>query len=153
MSAKLKDEYEKDFYAWTVHNAELIRHGKLSEVDLENVAEEIESMGRSDKRELINRLAVLIMHLLKWQFQPKGHSSSWMTTIKNQRMDITDLLDESPSLKHELDLKLSKAYEKAVINASDETKLSEKTFPKTCPFTLGQCLDSNFFPKNNNENT
>lgn len=147
MSAKLKDEYEKDFYAWTLHNAELMRQGKLSEIDVENIAEEIESMGRSDKRELVSRLAVLIMHLLKWQCQPKGHGSSWITTIKNQRIDITDLLDESPSLKHELDLKLSKAYEKAVINAADETKLSEKTFPTECPFSLEQCLDFNFFPK------
>lgn len=147
MGAKLKNEYEKDFYAWTLHNAELMRQGKLSEIDVENVAEEIESMGRSDKRELVSRLAVLIMHLLKWQFQPNGQGSSWITTIKNQRIDITDLLDESPSLKHELDLKLSKAYAKAIINAANETKLSEKTFPGKCPYTLDQCLDFNFFPK------
>lgn len=147
MSTKLKDEYEKDFYAWTVHNAELIRHGKLSDVDLENVAEEIESMGRSDKRELVNRLAVLIAHLLKWQFQSKKRCVSWEITIRNQRIDITDLLEESPSLKHELNQKITMAYEKAILNAMEETKLSEKTFPKKCPFTLDQCLDSKFFPE------
>lgn len=148
MGAKLKSEYEKDFYAWTVHNAELIRHRKFSQMDIEHVAEEIESMGRSDKRELVNRLAVLMAHLLKWKFQPKKRGVSWEITIRNQRIEIMDLLEESPSLKHELSQKINRAYEKAILIAMEETKLSEKTFPKKCLFTLTQCLDAKFFPEN-----
>ncbi len=147
MSAKLKDEYDSDFYLWTLHNAELIRQGKFSEVDVENVAEEIESMGRSDKRQLINRLAVLIAHLLKWKFQSDRRSNSWKATIKEQRMQTVDLLDESPSLKHELDLKLARAYQQAVLIAMSETGLDKKTFPATCPFVLDECLNESFFPE------
>lgn len=147
MGAKLKNEYEKDFYAWTIHNADLIRHGKFSEVDIEHVAEEIESMGRSDKRELVNRLAILMAHLLKWRFQSERKGVSWEITIRNQRIEIIDLLEDSPSLKHELNQKVGRAYEKAILFAMEETKLGERTFPKKCPFTLEQCLDFNFFPK------
>lgn len=146
MSAKLKDEYEKDFYAWTLHNAELIRKGKLSEIDIENIAEEIESMGRSDKRELVSRLAILISHLIKWRFQPSRQGNSWKVTIKEQRRQVIDLLNESPSLKHELELKLTRAYEQAISIVLDETGLDEKILPKKCPFTLDQCLNPDFFP-------
>ena len=146
MNAKLHKEYEKDFYAWTMHNAQLLRQGKLSEIDIENVAEEIESMGRSDKRALISRLAVLIAHLLKWQVQPQKHCNSWNATIKEQRLKVKRLLDESPSLKHFLNLQLSDAYEQAILIAMKDTGFAQKTFPKNCPFTLDQCLRSNFFP-------
>src|SRR3990167_3765622 len=146
MSAKLKNEYETDFYAWTLHNAKLVRQRKLSEIDIENIAEELESMGKSDRRELVNRLAILMAHLLKWQFQPNERSNSWKTTIRNQRIDVIDLLDESPSLKNELDLKLAHAYKKSVLIAMEETKFDEKVFPKKSPYTLDQCLNSDFFP-------
>lgn len=146
MGAKLKDEYEKDFYAWTLHNAELMRQGKLSEIDVENIAEEIESMGKSDKRELINRLAVLIAHLLKWQFQSNRRSRSWEDTLLEQRTRVRLLLSDSPSLKHELNLRLDTAYELSIFTAMKETKLSKNTFPKKCPYTLDQCLNPDFFP-------
>lgn len=139
--------YNSDFYAWSLHNAALIRQGKLSEVDLENVAEEIESMGKGNKRELINRLAVLLAHLLKWKFQPGRRSKSWELTIKEQRFEVQDLLNESPSLKHELDGQLNHAYQKALIIAEKETGLTLDTFPKSCPFSLKESLKENFFPK------
>ena len=148
MNTKLHKEYDKDFYAWTMHNAQLLRQGKLSEIDIENVAEEIESMGKSDKWQLINRLAVLIAHLLKWQCQPERRGNSWLAIIKEQRLRVKRLLGESPSLKHELSLKLADAYELAVLKAMKETNLPEKSFVKDCPFTLDQCLRDNFFPKN-----
>ncbi len=147
MAAKNRQEYEKDFYAWAIHNAKLLREGRLSEVDIENIAEEIESMGKGERRELINRLAVLIAHLLKWKYQPIRHSRSWKLTIKEQRIQLTHLFEESPSLKHEIQPKLKDAYEQAVIIAERETALEEKTFPKTCPFDLKQCLNQNFFPE------
>lgn len=139
-------EYEKDFYAWAIHNAQLIRNRKISEVDFENVAEEIESMGKSERRELINRLAILISHLLKWQFQKKRRGKSWRLTIKNQRRDLLELIKDSPSLKSELNKNFDYVYEKAVGMAAEETKMDEDKFPVMSPFTLAECFDINFFP-------
>jgi len=142
-----QNEYDKDFYAWSLHNAALIREGKLSEVDLEHVAEEIEEMGKNNRRELISRLAVLLAHLLKWKFQPERRGNSWKYTIKRQRFDVRDILKESPSLKHELDKRLDYAYEKALITAIEETGFSQSAFPETSPFSLAEALNENFFPE------
>lgn len=146
MSRKLKHEYEQDFYEWTMHNAALIRQGKFSQVDIENVAEEIESMGKSDKRELISRLGVLIAHLLKWEFQPKRRTNSWRAIIKVQRLRVKKLLGESPSLKHELESKLADAYQLAIMIAAEETHIPEIDFPNKCPYDFAQCMRENFFP-------
>lgn len=148
MSIKVQ-EYNSDFYAWALHNAELIRQGKLSEVDLENVAEEIESMGKSDKRELINRFAVLLSHLLKWQFQPERRSNSWKYTIEEQRDEVLELIEDSPSLKHELNQKIERAYKKAVLLAATETGMGKDIFPKVCTFSLEAALNSDYFPDSN----
>jgi hypothetical protein len=142
-----KMTYEKDFYGWLMHTAELIRKGKFSEVDAENVAEELETMGRSEKRELINRLAVLLAHLLKWQFQSPKRSKSWKNTIMMQRMDIRELLGDSPSLRYEIEQKIDVAYEKAKLKAEDETGIDRKYLPESCPFSLEQIFDDNFFPE------
>ena len=91
--------YEEDFFAWTIEQARLLRAGELSAVDTANIAEEIESMGRSDRRELQSRLVVLIMHLLNWRFQPSARSRSWSATIEEQRLQIENILSESPSLQ------------------------------------------------------
>ena len=147
MAKSIQREYEKDFYKWAMHNAKLLRDGRLSEVDIEHVAEEIESMGKGERRELVNRLAVLIAHLLKWKYQPIRRSRSWQLTIKEQRVQLTHIFEESPSLKHEVETKLKDAYEQAAIIAERETALEEKTFPKACPFDLNQCLNHRFFPE------
>ena len=146
MVTRLQREYDKDFYAWILHNVALLRAGKLAKIDSEHVAEELESMGKSDKRELISRFAVLLAHLLKWKFQPERRSTSWKNTIKTQRFDVSELLEDSPSLKYELDKQIEYAYEKALLFAINETGLSQSTFPETCPFSLSQCLDRDFFP-------
>ena len=147
MDANMQREYDTDFYSWTRHNAELLRQGKFSELDIENVAEEIESMGRRDKRELISRLAVLMAHLLKWAFQPDRRCNSWLYTIKEQRIKVRKLLEESPSLKYEISLKVTEAYEESIIIASSETGLYEDKFPTESPFTFEQCLDDKFLPE------
>ncbi|BAP54790.1 hypothetical protein THII_0493 [Thioploca ingrica] len=139
--------YEQDFYAWTHHNAQLLRQGKLAEIDVVNLAEELESMGKSQQHALINRLAVLLMHLLKWQFQSARRSRSWELTIIEQRQEIIDLLEESPSLKPSIEAKLAKAYNKAVIKAERETGIRYTDFPSICPYTLEQVLDDNFYPE------
>lgn len=146
MDSNKNYEYEKDFYAWTKHTAELIRQGKFDEIDAENVAEEIESMGRSNKRELISRLAVLMAHLLKWKYQAERRSKSWMLTLKIQRIEITRLIKQSPSLKYDIESTVEEAYEEAVILAARETLIDESDFSKECPFTLAQCLNTDFLP-------
>jgi hypothetical protein len=147
MSTNTQYDYNQDFYAWAIHNAELIRQGKFSQIDIENVAEELESMGNSNKRELANRLAVLIAHLLKWQCQPNLRSRSWKLIIREQRICIHRLLKESPSLKYTFDSTLLDAYEQALVIAERESGLDESTFPERCPFNLEQYLSHDFFPE------
>lgn len=142
-----QSEYDKDFYAWSLHNAALIREGKLSEVDLKHVAEEIEDMGKGNKRELVSRLIVLLAHLLKWNFQSERKGKSWKFTIKEQRVRIESLLRKNPSLSHEIEEQIEEAYEVALLVAEKETDLNEETFPNTCPFSLEEILNKDFFPE------
>ncbi|HWB48265.1 MAG TPA: DUF29 domain-containing protein [Stellaceae bacterium] len=139
--------YDDDFFAWTQEQARLLRAGDFSQLDVENVAEELESMGRSDKRELRNRLTQLLMHLLKWQYQPGFRSRSWTSTIGEQRDQVKESLQESPSLRPTVTTELSKVYRIARIKAAGETGLSEKTFPPQCPYTLEQILSEDFLPE------
>jgi hypothetical protein len=104
-------------------------------------------MGKSEKRELINRLALLLMHLLKWQYQPIRRSRSWQLTIKEQRIKLAQLLTSSPSLKHDINSTLDAAYEQAVVMAEIETALEESVFPAKNSFTFEQCLNKDFFPE------
>lgn len=139
--------YEKDFYAWTFETAALLREKRFEEIDVDSIAEEIEGMGKSNKRSLFNHFSVLIAHLLKWKFQTIRRSKSWTLTIKNQRFEILDLLQDSPSLRNEIQRQFGHAYEKAVIIASEQTGIDENEFPKTCPFSLEECLDNHFLPE------
>lgn len=138
--------YDLDFYAWLNAQAAHLRAGRLSELDIENLAEEIESMGRSEKRELVSRLEVLIMHLLKWQFQPALRSTSWRPTVEDQRFRVSDHLDENPSLATQVDEAIASAYRRAARGASSETGLDLKTFPPACPWSFAQISDPNFWP-------
>ena len=121
-------DYEKDFYAWTMEQARLLRSGELSALDVENIAEEIESMGRSDRRAIETRLTVLLMHLLQWQMQPTFRSASWSATIREQRRRIEKLLRESPSLQPFVATALAEAYAEAREDAAAETGLAETAF-------------------------
>jgi len=139
-------EYERDYCGWLRENARLLREGRWGEIDSEHIAEELEAMGRSEKRELASRLSVLIAHLLKWQYQPVRRSRSWRNTISTQRMDLKELLEESPSLRRDLEKRIEKSYEKAKLKAEDETGLYKERFPPTCPFSPEEILDESFFP-------
>jgi len=139
--------YDRDFYAWSRQQAELLRAGKLAEADIEHIAEEIDSMGRTEKRELISRLTVLLLHLLKWRHQPGKRGPSWEASIANQRDDIADHLDDNPSLKPLLPQALASAYRKAFREAVAETGLPGPTFPEACPWTVEQVLDGGFWPQ------
>ncbi|MEA2060424.1 MAG: DUF29 domain-containing protein [Thermodesulfobacteriota bacterium] len=140
-------EYEKDFYSWLMKNAVLLREGKFADIDAKHIAEELEAMGRSEKRELISRLSVLIAHLLKWKFQAVRRSRSWKNTISTQRLDINDLLEDSPSLRHDIYEKIKKAYKKARIKAEDETGIDKEQFPENCPFSPEEIMNEEFFPE------
>lgn len=138
--------YEEDFALWSAEQAALIRAGKFDRLDLENVAEEIESLGRSDRHAIRSRLAVLMMHLLKWERQPAERSRSWMSTIRGQRREILRLLKDSPSLKPFPGKVFEDEYPWAREKASEETTIFLHLFPETCPYTIEQILDPDFLP-------
>lgn len=136
--------YEQDFYLWTQITAEQLKENKFNEIDKINLIEEIESMGRSEKRELKSRLIVLLMHLLKWHYQPEKRSESWRSTITEQRICIEGLLEDSPSLKPLLSEVFEDCYQKARLKASDETGIKLNFFPKESPFSLEETLESSY---------
>ncbi|MBK1631032.1 hypothetical protein CKO31_09820 [Thiohalocapsa halophila] len=139
--------YDTDFHAWALRNAELLREGRLDELDVEHIAEELESMGASERRELLNRLQVLLLHLLKHQYQPERRGKSWQLTINHQRTAIERLLEQSPSLARMLGAEnLGKVYRKAVRDAVIETDLDGHLFPDDCPYSLEQLLADDWLP-------
>ena len=139
--------YETDFYAWTKEQALLLRSEEIEKLDLSNILEEIEAMGQRERRELTSRLIVLIMHLLKWQFEPENRSKSWTNTIRHQRTEIELLLEDSPSLRRELSERVIMAYPRALSAASEETGLSATLFPAENPYTAEQILNEAFLPE------
>ena len=146
MSEKTLPDYDQDFYAWALSNAHLLRQGQLHEIDAANIAEELESMGKSQKRALSSRLTVLLAHLLKWRYQPGARSASWQNTITIQRIDLQELLDDNLSLRPLLPALLPAVYRKARLWAANETQLDLATFSETCPFTPEQALDEAYWP-------
>jgi hypothetical protein len=116
------------------------------QIDLPNIIEEIESLGKQQRQELRNRLSVLIGHLLKWQHQPQQHSCSWLSTLRIRRLDINDLLEENPSLKPYIEEALRKAYLRGVELAVRETDLPNSTFPIDCSYSLEEILSDSFYP-------
>jgi hypothetical protein len=140
--------YDADFFEWTQSTAEMIRQGRLAEVDLEHVAEEIEDMGKRDRREVRSRLIVLIAHLLKWQVQPELRAgSSWQATVREQRKPLRLVLEDSPSLRRIPREELFPIFRSAVEEAVEETGLSADRFPSSCPYTAEQILDGDFLPE------
>lgn len=138
--------YDEDFALWSAEQAALLRAGKLERVDLENVAEEIESLGKSQKREIGSRLMVLVSHLLKWEKQPEYRSRSWASTISQQRREIERLLKGSPSLRPFPGQVLPDEYPEARWRASEETTIFLENFPESCPYSIEQILDPAFLP-------
>ncbi len=140
--------YDTDFYLWSQHQAALLREGALTELDSENLAEEIESLGKSDRRELRSRLEVLILHLLKWLYQPEGRQTghSWYDTIEEQRRELRLLLEDSPSLRRQVSDLIQQHYAHTRQKAARQTRRTLTTFPLTCPWTEEQVLDEDFWP-------
>ncbi|MDY6784838.1 MAG: DUF29 domain-containing protein [Cyanobacteriota bacterium] len=138
--------YEIDFYAWTQEQAKFLKHQQWSQLDLPNLIEEIESLGKQQRAELRNRLSILIGHLLKWEYQPERRSRSCLSTIRIQRRDTQELIEENPSLKPYLEEARQKSYESGRDLAVKETDLPLQTFPTICPYTLVEILKDGFYP-------
>ena len=140
---------DEDIILWSLEQARLLRAGRFSELDVEHMADEIEDVGKSEKRELASRMAVLLAHLLKWSRQPGKRSKSWRATILNQREQIALGIEETPSLKavmRDPDWQES-AWLDARAQARKETGLAEEELPEACPWTMEQAADARFLPE------
>ncbi len=133
--------YDQDFYAWTQQQAELLKTGQWKQVDIENLIEEIESLGKQQRQELRNRLGVLLGHLLKWRYQPEERSKSWFYTIREQRREIQRHLKENPSLKPYLPEAIEIGYEQGLDLLGKETPLDPDQLPQVCPFSAFEIFD------------
>ncbi len=142
----MQDLYNTDFYSWTQQQVKLIRSGNLEALDLDNILEELDSMGKSEYRQFSHRLDILLMHLLKWQFQPAHRSTSWEGSIKEQRYRLKRLLKANPGIKPEIPAMLTEAYAVAKISAYKETGIAEDQYPELCPWTFDQSMDTDFWP-------
>jgi hypothetical protein len=140
-------KYEEDFYGWAINTAQLLKDGKMHELDFENIIEEIEALGRSEKSQLRNHLSLVLSHLLKWQYQPELRGHSWLYTIREQREQSKRHLRDNPSLKGSLDEILIDAYKIGLLKALRETGLDKKLFPEECPYTFNQIMNDEFYPE------
>ncbi len=143
MSANLHD---RDFYAWTQQQAELLRMGRVDLLDVEYLIEEVESMGASERRELGNRLALLLAHLLKWRYQPERRGRSWLLTIDEQRRRSNRVLRQNPSLKSALPEIFEDAYGDARLIAAREMRKDKEELPEQSPWAVAQVLEEGFLP-------
>ncbi|NCR36988.1 MAG: DUF29 domain-containing protein [Microcystis aeruginosa S11-01] len=148
MKTKLSQLYETDFNLWIEQTVNHLKKGNLQALDLDNLIEEISDMGRNNRREIFGRLKVLLMHLLKWQYQLEKRTNSWINTIDEQREQLELILRDSPSLKPYLADIFAECYQKEVRGTVNETNLPKETFPVDCPFTQEQVLNWDYFPEN-----
>lgn len=139
--------YDADFFEWTQEQARLLRERRFDDLDLENLIDEVESVGSSEKREIRNRLTILIAHLLKWKFQPGRRGDSWRDTIDEQRRTLLDIVETSPSLRSYLRERAADMYRGGRLEAAKETLIAYGVFPNEPPFTPEQVLDPDFFPE------
>ncbi|GAB4196366.1 MAG: DUF29 domain-containing protein [Coleofasciculaceae cyanobacterium] len=147
LEANRESLYKTDYLKWIQTTLEKLRVQDYSSIDWENLIEEIEDMGRSERRSLESNLIVVLTHLLKWQYQPEFRSGSWKGSIVEHRRRIREALKDSPSLKPYLEEVFAQCYWDAVELASAETELPVETFPQECPYTSAEVLDSIFLPE------
>jgi Domain of unknown function DUF29 len=137
-------EYDQDFYSWSLDQARLLREGQWAQIDRVNVAEEIESLGREQFNKLESALRVLLMHMLKWDHQPKRRSRSWIISIKDQRLAINHVLADNPGLRPRLPEAIERAYPRAILAAANETKLDEAVFPENLAYSFDDIMTREF---------
>jgi hypothetical protein len=140
-------KYDEDFYGWAMAEANLLRQHKWNELDIEHLAEELESMGASEKREIRSRMKQLLKHLLKWKYQPDLQCRSWKNSIRNQRLELADVIKDNPSLRATLHEHIKEVYVRALADAVEETGIYKENFPTECPYTLEQIMNDEFYPE------
>jgi Domain of unknown function DUF29 len=141
-----KDLYESDYYTWALGQAQALRAHSTEALDWENLAEEVEGLARTEARELKSRLEVLLVHFLKWSYQPDKRSRNWRLTIREQRQRVAQVLEENPGLKGTLTENVTAAYTLARLVATRETRLAERTFPPASPWSFEQITNAEFWP-------
>ena len=139
-------KYDDDLYAWTREQAEYLRSGRWGAIDTVHVAEEIEELGINAEHAITRQLQRLLLHLLKWRYQPTHQTLSWRRSIRQSRDAITDRIDRSHSLRDYPLQRLPLAYRRAKRDAADDTGLPLATFPEVCPWSIAQVLDEDFWP-------
>ena len=144
--AQAYPKHDEDFYAWTQSTADLLRHKNYNQVDFQHIIEELESLGASERRELISRFAQLIFHLLKWEHQKHLRSRSWECSIKEQRLKLSFLFEQNPSLTAKAKEFMPKGYKQALSLIGKETPIDYNLLPATCPYTLEQLQDDEYYP-------
>jgi len=140
----VRAEYERDFYSWLIEQARHLREGRFEALDRENLAEEIEALGREQFNKLVSALRVLTAHMLKWDHQPSLRSRSWVLSIEEQRLEIADVLSDNPGLRPRIAEAITRAYRRARIEAAKETGLDEADFPATCPYSFEDIMSRVF---------
>ena len=140
-------KYDEDFYGWAMAEANLLRQRKWDELDIEHLAEELESMGASEKREIRSRMKQLLKHLLKWKYQPDLQCRSWKNSIRNQRLELADVIKDNPSLRPTLHEHIKEVYIRALADAVEETGIYKENFPTECPYTFEQIMNDEFYPE------
>jgi hypothetical protein len=147
LASQTRSLYDRDFVGWTEQIAAALRRGDWAALDVANLIEEVEALGKSDRRAIKSRLEVLLMHLLKWQFQPEQRSRSWQATILEQRLRIAEILEDSPSLKNYWPTVVDAAYDGARKLAAIETGLAVERFPVGCEYSIGQIMNEAYLPE------
>lgn len=145
--------YEQDLYAWTKQQIDLLKMHRFNELDVTSLIEELDDVSGSTRRELVNRLGILLAHLLKWHYQPQQRSASWRGTIKEQRRKLHRLVQENPSIKPLIAEKIQDAYGDALTLVEKDTGLDETNFPQLCPFTSLETLNNEYWPNGTDTET
>jgi hypothetical protein len=146
-SVKTRVSYEDDLYAWSREQAALLRARRTEGLDWDHLAEEILSMAGRDRRELKNRLRIILLHLLKWQAQPAKRGASWRKSLRTQRRHIRDRLQLSRSLRSQVAALMRQSYSDALKDAVDETGLPADRFPVDCPYVANEVLEDDYLPE------
>lgn len=141
-----KSDYVSDFYAWATEQAALLRAGEFAAADIEHIAEELESLGKTETRELVNCVGALQLGLLKWRYQPKGRSANWQASIKVRRLNLREHLKGNPSLETKVPEAMGTAFRWAVTEAAEATRLAESDFPANCPWSFEEMMKGDFWP-------
>lgn len=144
----METTYTTDFNQWVQQTAQLLRDRRWQEIDIQHLIEEVEDLGKSERRGVASQLTRLLLHLLKWQYEPERRSDSWLDSITDARTQIELAIADSPSLKSYPEEQLKKSYQRARRQAAKQTEMPLEGFPEDCPYTLELVLDEDWLPGN-----